>query len=62
MEITITELMLFAWAIIATGYALKLKEEKNHLGFLMNKFLEDDDLRNDMVGKFKQFKESRNGR
>lgn len=62
MEITITELVLFTWAIVATGFAYQYKDKSDSLSFLFNKVLDDDDLRNDMVAKFKQWKEARNGR
>lgn len=62
MEITITELVLFTWAIVATGFAYQYREQHQSLGFILNKVLDDEDVRNDMVAKFKQFKESRNGR
>ena len=62
MEITLTELALFVWAAIATGFAYKYKEEKDHLGFLFNKVLQDEGLRNDMIAKFNKWKEARDGR
>lgn len=62
MEITITELILFTWAIVATGFAYQYKEKHESLGFILNKILEDDETRNDMVSKFKQWKEARDGR
>jgi len=35
MEVTMTELWLFVWAIAATGYALKRDgDAKHHLGML----------------------------
>jgi hypothetical protein len=62
MEITITELVLFTWAIVATGFAYQYKERFDSLSFIFNKMLADDDARNEMVTKFKQWKEARNGR
>ena len=62
MEITLTELILFVWAGIATGFAYKFTEEKDHLGFLFNKVLQDEELRNDMIVKFNKWKEARDGR
>lgn len=62
MEITITELVLFTWAIVATGFAYQYREQHQSLGFILNKVLEDENVRNDMVDKFKKFKESRDGR
>lgn len=62
MEITITELVLFTWAIIATGFAYQYREQHQSLGFILNKILEDEEMRNDMIGRYKQWKEERNGR
>ena len=62
MEITLTEIVLFTWAAIATGFAIQYREQHRGMSFLLNKFLEDEALRDDMVGKYKQWKGSRNGR
>jgi hypothetical protein len=62
MEITLTELALFVWAAIATGFAYKFKEEKEQAGFILTKVLQDEDIRNDMVGKYTKWKEARDGR
>ncbi len=61
MEITLTELALFVWAAIATGFAYKYKEEKEHTGFILTKVLDNEELRNDMVGKYTKWKEARDG-
>lgn len=57
MEITTTELMLFAWAIIATGFALKFHEEGSKTTFLLKLFIEDEKARNQMLDAFNDFKQ-----
>lgn len=62
MEITITELVLFAWAIVATGFAYKYREEKDTVNLLFTEILSNPDARDRMVTSYNKWKEARNGR
>lgn len=44
MEVSMTELFLFAWGAIATGYALKYKSQRSMFSFMLQKIVEDVDL------------------
>ena len=56
MEITITEIMLFAWAIIATGFALKYRDDEHKTRFFLKVLIEDEKAREKMVQAFEDFK------
>lgn len=56
MEITTTELMLFAWAIIATGFAFKYREDESKARFFLKLLIEDEKARNQMVNTYEEFK------
>lgn len=45
LNITLTELMLFCWAILATGAAIKFKDEAVKLRIVLITFIEDDEAR-----------------
>lgn len=62
MEITITELVLFTWAIIATGFAFKFREEKGHISLLFNEMLANPEARDRMLTSYNKWKEARDGR
>jgi hypothetical protein len=58
MEVTMTELWLFVWAIGATAYALKRDGDcKNHVQML-HLILENKEARADILAKFDKFKEN----
>jgi len=56
IEVSITEIVLFAWAIIATGYALKYKSEAKGADVFIKVLLENKEVRDDVVAKFEQFR------
>lgn len=55
IEVSITEIALFAWAIIATGYALKYKQVKHQSDVLIHNLLENKELRDGLVADYEQF-------
>ena len=57
MEITITEIALFVWAIIATGFALKYRDEDIRSRFFLKLLIEDENARAKMVGAYEDFKD-----
>ena len=56
IEVTLTELGLFAWGIIATGQALKYHHERNVTALMMREILENEGVRNDAIKKLKEWK------
>lgn len=57
IEVSITEIALFCWAVIATGYAFKYKQQEISAKFFIKALLEDKDLRDNIVADFKQHME-----
>jgi hypothetical protein len=56
IEVSTIEIVLFAWAIIATGYALKYKSEAKGADVFIKVLLENKEVRDDVVAKFEQFR------
>jgi hypothetical protein len=54
IEVSITEIALFAWAIIATGYAFKFKQEAQMGKRFVQALLEDEELRNRLITEYKE--------
>lgn len=55
IELSIAEIALFVWAAIATGYALKYKHEAHMAEFVLRKIMEDEKVRNQLVGEWEKF-------
>jgi len=53
IEVSITEIVLFAWAIIATGYALKFKQDSQMGRRFVQALLEDEELRK-LITEYKE--------
>lgn len=60
IEVTITEVALFVWAVLATGAWLKCREENKAATFFIRAFLEDEEVRDEIVADYKKFKAGRN--
>lgn len=56
IEVSLTELGLFAWAMIATAQALKYHHERNMAKHMMLKFIEDEGIRNEALRQYKEWK------
>lgn len=56
MEITLTEIMLFTWAAIATGFALKYRDDEEKARFFLKLLIEDEKARGKMVQAYEDFK------
>ena len=56
MEISYTEFALLAWAIIATGFAFKYRDEENKTRFFLKLLIEDEAARAKMVDAYEDFK------
>ena len=53
IEVSITEIALFAWAIIATGYAFRFKQDSQNGRRFVQALLEDEELREKIVADYK---------
>jgi hypothetical protein len=54
IEISLVDILLFAWATGATAYAFKYKEEAHMHKYVIHKMLTDDKVRADLVDSFQQ--------
>jgi hypothetical protein len=59
IEVSITEIALFTWAIIATGAALKYRHEKHVSVCIMQALLSDEEMRDKAVRSWREFETSR---
>ena len=58
IELSIGEIVLFTWAAVATAYAFKYKHEAYMAEFVLRKIIEDEKVRNQLVGEWEKFKAS----
>ena len=56
IEFSFTEIALFCWAVLATGYALKWKSHANGADTFIRVILERKDVRDRLVAEFEEFK------
>jgi hypothetical protein len=54
IEVSITEIILFCWAVLATAYALKYKQQERMSKLFVRALIEDEDLRDKIVSEVKQ--------
>jgi hypothetical protein len=52
IEVSISEIVLFAWAFIATGLYLKTKQEEHMVRKLFMHMIENKDARDEMIRQF----------
>ena len=57
IEVSITEIVLFCWAVLATAYALKYKQQAMSAKIFIRALMEDEKLRNNLVADFKEHME-----
>ena len=53
IEISISEIVLFAWASLATGLYLKTKHEGHMMRTVFMHMIENDDAREELIKNFK---------
>ena len=58
IEFSIGEIALFCWAVLATAYALKYKQEARAADLFIRVILERKDVRDKLVAEFEEFKAS----
>ena len=56
IEVSLTEVALFAWAMFATLYAFKFKAERDMAAHMMMKFIEDEGVRNQALKQYEEWK------
>jgi hypothetical protein len=54
IELSVTDLLLFAWAALATAYAFKYREEAHMSKYVIHKILSDKNLRDEMTAGYEQ--------
>jgi hypothetical protein len=59
IEITLTEMALFAWAVLATAAMFKYKDEARSLKRMMVMFIESKEAREQLVAAHAKFMEER---
>ncbi len=58
IEFSLTEIALFCWAVLATGYALRYRQEARGSDLFIRVLLERKDVRDKLVAEFEEFKAS----
>ena len=59
IEITLTEMVLFAWSILATAAAIKYKDEARAIKRMLVVFVENKEAREQLLKAHKEFMEER---
>ena len=54
IELLVTDVLLFAWAAIATVFAFKYKEEAHMSKYVIHKILSDKKLREEMTAGYEK--------
>ena len=57
IEVSITEIVLFCWAVLASAYALKYKQQEMGAKMFIRALMEDDKMRDALVKDFKEHME-----
>tara|TARA_R110000868_G_scaffold127441_2_gene335060 strand:+ start:2463 stop:2648 length:186 start_codon:yes stop_codon:yes gene_type:complete len=57
IEVSLIEIALFCWAVIATAYALKYRQQEQGAKMFIRALMEDDKMRNALVKEFKEHME-----
>jgi hypothetical protein len=57
IEVSITEIALFCWAVMATAYALKYRQQEQSAKMFIRALMEDEKLRDTLVADFKEHME-----
>lgn len=56
IEVTVTEIALFAWAMVATLYAFRFKAERNVAAAMTQKIIQDEGVRNEVLKQYEAWK------
>lgn len=55
IEVTFTEMVLFAWAVLATAAAIKYKDEARTIKRMLVTFVENKEARDQLLKAHEQF-------
>ena len=55
IEFSLIEIALFCWAVLATGYALRYRQEQRAADLFVRVILERKDVRDKLVAEFEEF-------
>jgi hypothetical protein len=58
IEFSFVEIALFCWAVLATGYALRYRQEARASDLFVRVMLERKDVRDKLVAEYDEFKAS----
>ena len=58
IEFSLTEIALFCWAVLATGYALRYRQEAKGANFFARVLIERKDVRDQVVAEYDEFRAS----
>ena len=56
-ELSFSDAFLLCWAIVATMFAFKFKDENDKAQIAISRLLDDDDLRDTVVADYREWKE-----
>lgn len=56
IEISLTEIALFIWAVAASGLAMHWREEDRKARFMLKMFVEDSKVREQVLRSYEEFK------
>jgi len=56
MEVSNLEIVLFAWGMAATAYALKYKQDVDVAKYIVREMVTDEKVRNHIVASFEKHK------
>ena len=59
IEVSLIEMVLFAWGMVATGFALKYKADERMAKTILRALLDDEKARTNMIAGYEQFKRER---
>ena len=57
IEVSLIEIALFCWAVVATAYALKYRQQEQGAKMFIRALMEDKNLRDTVVADFKEHME-----
>ena len=59
IEVSVTEIALFGWAMVATLYAFRFRGEREIQRMMMRKLIEDEGTRNEVLKQYQEWKSTR---
>ena len=60
IEISIADMFLIAWALVATVYAFKYKHDSDKTNYVMQRMITDEEVRAQILEDYARWKSSQN--